>query len=180
LFREKQQIVILAVAAAMVGGFVLFRYIPLREKMKTIEQTRTAQRLAIAKAQAQSKQLPVLTAQLQKLQNQVANFQANIPEQRDLGAFLQKIADLMNEHNLKEQVMTPGKEIQADNLCCIPIDMQCKGRLDEIFEFYKRLQGLDRLIRIEQVKLENSTDFSGEVSMHTKTVIYYRGQDQKG
>jgi hypothetical protein len=51
--------------------------------------------------------------------------------------------------------------------------MQCKGRLTQIFEFYKQLQKLDRLVRIEQVKLVNDSSFEGEVSMETKLVIYY-------
>jgi hypothetical protein len=52
--------------------------------------------------------------------------------------------------------------------------------LAKIFEFYKQLQSLDRLVRVEQVKLENDGDFSGEVTMQTKTVIYYRAEAVKG
>ena len=56
----------------------------------------------------------------------------------------------------------------------------CKGSLKQIFEFYKALQGLDRLVRIEQVKLVNDNDFSGRVSMHTEAVIYYRAGATQG
>jgi Tfp pilus assembly protein PilO len=58
--------------------------------------------------------------------------------------------------------------------------MQGKGRLKQIFEFFGRLQSLDRLVRIEQVKLVNDRDFSGEVSMQTKAVIYYRTEAGQG
>jgi len=180
LFRERQQIVIFCLAGAMVGGFVLFRYLPLRKRIKDIEQRRTAQILAIAKASAESEQLPALKEQLLKLQRTVGNYEANIPAQRALGVFLHKIADLMNEHNLKEQLVQPGKEIEADVLNCIPVNMQCKGKLTQVFEFYKSLQGLDRLVRIEQVRLVNDGDFSGEVSMQAKVVIYYRSEKVEG
>ena len=180
LFRKRQQIAICVVAGAMVGGFVLFRYLPLQKRIKAVGQKRAAQTLAIAKAWHQSEQLPVLKEQLLKLQTAVGNHEANIPSQMALGMFLHKIANLMNEHHLREQVVAPGKEIEVNELKCIPVNMQCKGRLKQIFEFYRRMQGLDRLVRIEQVKLVNDNDFSGEVSMQTKAFIYYRPEARQG
>ena len=196
IFREKQQIVILCLAFSMVVGFVLLRYLPLQKRIKAVEQRRTEQRLAIAEAQRRSEQLPILKEQLLKLQRTVGNYEANVPAQRDLGVFLQQIANLMDEHNLKEQQVQPGKEMKivdssprgvhrtatgsgqrtADSkkLSAIPVNIQCKGKLKQIFEFYRRLQKLDRLVRIEQVKLENDSDFSGEVSSQTRVVVYYR------
>jgi len=180
LFPERKQIVICVLAGAVIGGFMLFRYIPLQKRVEAVEQAKAAQTLAMAKMSAESKQLPILEEQLSELRVRVANYQANVPAQRDIGIFLGKIADLMNEHSLKEQVLAPGKEMQVDDLKCIPIDMQCKGKLVQVFEFYKRLQGLDRLIRIERVELVNDNNFSGEVSMQTKAVIYYRDKVGQG
>jgi Tfp pilus assembly protein PilO len=180
LFRERQQILICIVAAIMVIGFVLFRYLPLQKKRKALEQAKTAQTLAIAGASAQQQQLPILKEQLLKLQMAAGNYQASIPSQRDLGAFLHKIADLMNKQNLTDQVVQPGEEIKAGELNCIPVNMQCKGELTQIFEFYKQLQGLDRLVRIEQVNLTNEKDFSGTVTMQTKAAIYCRPEAGQG
>ena len=180
LFRERQQILICVVAGAMVGGFVLLRYLPLQKKRKAIEQAGAAQVLAVAKASAESEQLPALKEQLREMQKAIANYEVNIPLRKDLGAFLQQIANLMNRHNLEEQLIQPGSEIKTGKLNCIPIDMKCKGKLTQIFEFYKSLQSLDRLVRIEQIKLSNDSDFSGEVSMQTKVGIYCRGPAEKG
>ena len=180
LFQKRKQIVICVLAGAVIGGFLLFRYIPLRKRVKAVEQAKAAQALTIAKASVESKQLPILEEQLLKLQAKVANYQTTVPVQRDLGEFLRKIADLMKEHNLKEQVLAPGNEMQADELRCIPIDMQGKGKLAQIFEFCKQLQRLDRLVRIERVELVNDNGFSGEVSMQTKAVIYYRAEVGQG
>lgn len=163
------------------SGFVLFRYLPLRKAAKTIRAAKAEQTLTITRGQAEGKQLSVLREQLSELQKVVGNYQTNIPAQRALGEFLQRIAEIMNEQNLKEQVVAPNEEIRSGELSCIPIEIRCKGRLAQIFEFYKRLQGLDRLVRIEQVGLESSPDGVGsEVSMQTKAVIFYRPQALKG
>ncbi len=180
LFRGKQQLTICVAACVIVGGFVLFRYLPLRSRLKAARQTKVAQTLTIAKGTADGKQLPLLKEQLLELQRELENYEANIPERSDIGVFLQRIAGLMNEHNLRGQVIEPRKEIKAEKLNCIPVNMKCKGRLTQIFEFYRRLQGMDRLIRIEQVKLFNDSDFSGEVGMEAEAVIYYRPEVGQG
>ncbi|MDD5327773.1 MAG: type 4a pilus biogenesis protein PilO [Phycisphaerae bacterium] len=167
---------ICVVAVVMVCGFVLFRYLPLQKKIKSLRQTHSAQVLAASKASAESRQIPAMREHLLQLQTAVGNYQQQIPAQRDLGAFLQKIANLMNEHNLQGQMVQPGDEIKAGQLNCIPVNMQCKGRLSQIFEFYRQVQGLDRLIRIEYVKLANDGGFNGEVSMQTKAIIYYSAE----
>lgn len=174
LFRERQQIVILCLAGAMVGGFVLFGYLPLRKRIKAVEQAKAARISAVAEASDESRQLPALEERLLKLRRAVGNYELSVPDRRELGVFLHSVADLMSEHNLKEQLIQPGREIKTDTLNCIPVNMQCKGRLKQIFEFYRQLQELDRLVRIEQVKLENENDFSGEVHAQTKAIIYYR------
>jgi Tfp pilus assembly protein PilO len=179
-FRDKQQIAICAAAAAMICGFALFRYLPLQRRMKSVRQTYAAQMLAVSKASAESRQIPIIREQLLQLQTAVGNYERQIPAQRELGEFLQIIANLMNEHNLREQLIQPGKEINTGELNCIPVNMQCKGKLSQIFDFYRRMQGLDRLLRIEHVKLTNDGDFSGEVTMQTEAVIYYSPRRDAG
>ncbi len=180
LFRKRQQLMIFVAAGVIIGGFGLFRYLPLRRRIKALRQTKAVQTLTIAKGTADGKRLPLLKEQLLELQRELENYEANIPERSDIGVFLQRIAGLMNEHNLRGQVIEPRKEIKAEKLNCIPVNMKCKGRLTQIFEFYRQLQGMDRLIRIEQVKLFNDSDYSGEVGMEAKAVIYYRAQADQG
>ena len=158
----------------MVGGFVLFRYLPLRERMATVKLTKAAERKAVNEEATQDRLLPVLEEQARDLSESIGDYEAKIPLERELGAFLGRITDLMNEHNLKEQVVTPGGEVKSGELNCIPVDIQCRGNLAEMFEFFKGLQSLERLVRIEQIKLSNDADFSGEVRLETRAVIYYQ------
>ena len=173
-FRERQQITICVVAGVVACVFMLFWYLPLHRKIKAIRQTKAAQSLVIAKGAADSKKISIIKEQLLELQTRLANYEANIPEQNTFGDFLGRIADLMNENNLTEQEITPAGEIKSDKFNCIPVTMRCKGKLGQIFKLYRQLQRLDRLVRIELVKLSNDSDFNGQVSMETKAFIYYR------
>ncbi len=174
VFRVRKQIMIFVVAGVMVSGFVLFRYLPLRKRMKAARQSKSAQTLVLNRALLDAAQLLAIKGQLAEIERTTVNYEANVPAERSLGGFLHRIAGLMNELELSEQQVQPGEEIKTDKLNCIPVNMKCKGRLPQIFEFYRRIQKMDRLIRIEQVKLENNNDYSGEVSMQTKGIIYYR------
>ena len=175
-FRERQQLTICVVGGVIVCVFVLFWYLPLRKKMKAVNQAKTAQTLAIAKGAADSRQLPLLREQLLKLQTRLGNYQANIPEKNTFGVFLGSVTDLMNKNNLKEQEITPGEEVKAGQFNCIPVNIRCKGELSQIFKLYRQFQTLDRLIRIEQVKLSNDSGYKGQVSMETMAIIYYRAK----
>lgn len=180
LFREKQQIAICLSAIVIIGGFFLFRFLPLHKKVKAVKQTSSTQRMIIAKGISDSEQLPLFTDQLHKLKSRLSNYEANIPQQRDVGSFVHQIAELMNQYKLGEQEIAPHSEIETDGLSCIPVSIQCKGELKQIFQFSRQLQELDRLIRVKHIKLVNDSDFRGEVSMETEVVIYYRTEVASG
>lgn len=180
LFQEKQQAMICVVAGVIIGAFIVFWYLPLRHRIKAIEQVKVTKILAVAQHGADGRRLPVLKEQVRQLTSTLGNYEARVPQQGALGPFVRRIADLMNELNLKEQVITPGGEIETDKFNCTPIRMQCKGKLEQVFKFYQRLQSLDRLVRIEHVKLSNDSSYSGEVSMETQAVIYYRARVGQG
>jgi Tfp pilus assembly protein PilO len=179
-FRDRQQITICVIAAVIVCVFVLSWYLPLRSKARAARRAKAERALAIAKGTADARQLPLLEEQLLKLEARLGDYEANIPGQRAHGVFLQRIADLMKEHDLNEQEIKPGDEIEADRFNCIPVIMRCKGELAQVSEFYRQLQAQDRLIRIEKVTLSNDDGFSGQVSMETEAVVYYRAKVGQG
>ncbi len=180
LFRGRQQITICAIGAAITCVFLVFWYLPLRGKMQKIKQAKADRALTIAKGTSDARRVPLLQEQLTKLQARLGDCEASIPEQRAHGGFLQRITDLMKDHDLKDQNIASGSELKADKFNCIPVSMHCKGELAQISEFYRRLQSLDRLVRIEKVTLTNDASFGGQVTMETEAVVYYRTKPGQG
>lgn len=158
------------------ADFVLFGYLPSHKRIKSLKQAQAEQALVIAQAAAKSTELLSAEQQLQKLQARVAKYQASVPPERALGAFLKEIADIMTNYDLTEQVVAPGTETKTEALSCIPVHIKCKGKLVQIFEFFRHFQASDRLVRVEKVKLTNDPDFAGLVSMEIESVIYHRPQ----
>ncbi len=179
-FKERKHTIICIAAGLLIGGFFLLRYVSLQRQISFAKQEIAKQDAVIAKASVQRGQLDVLKEQLLKFQNDAEDFDRRMPSQRDLGVFLQEITALMNEQGLKEQLIEPGEEVVAEKFNCIPVAIHCRGRLEQLFAFYKSLPTLDRLVRIEEARLVNDKDFSGQVNMETKAVIYYRADNSQG
>jgi len=177
---ERQQLGIFAAFVVMIAIFAMQQYGPLHSRTHAIEQVKAAQLSAGMKTDEQAKKLPTLKTQLVQMQAQVGNYEAKIPTDRKLGTFLQEIADVMNKHNLSEQVVQPESEMQADTLMCVPVRIQCKGTAGQMFEFFKSLRNVERLIRIEQVQLKNTLELNGLVTLDARVNIYYRQPKQQG
>ncbi len=158
----------------------MFSYMPLHKNIESVKQIKNAQMLVIARGKADTAQMPLVEGQLSTLQTELESYQTRIPGPGELGTFIRQIADLMDKNNLKEQQINPGVETQQDELFCIPVRIQCKGGLSEIFKFSQQLQNLDRQIRIETARFENDDQYSGVIGMNTEIVIYYRTNVTQG
>ena len=178
VLQDKKQILILASAAVITVGFVILRYIPLQNRLKTTKAELFEQQQILSKAETESRQLEVLVEQRQELKDQVGNFEVSVPSGREIGIFLHELATLMNEQNLREQQIQPGQETSAEGLNGIPVNIKCKGSLEQISGFFRSLQSQNRSIRIEQVQLMNTREFSGELSMEASAIIFYRPSEQ--
>ena len=149
-FLQRQQLIIIVLAAALISGFAMFLYYPLLRQTKAVKQADAAQSSSAAKADARKRQLPLLRKQTEELEHRLQNFDQRLPASREFAGLWQQIAEVMNEHNLKDQLVQPGNEIQGPQLNCIPISIRCSGRGEQIFEFLKSLQKFERFIRVEK------------------------------
>lgn len=173
-FLQRQQIIIIVLVCSIIAGFAMFLYYPLARQTKAVEQADAAQSAAAARVDERKRQLPVLREKAEALQRKLENFDEKLPRSREFALLWRQIADVMNKHNLKDQLVQPGNEIQGQQLNCIPISIRCSGRGEQIFEFLKSLEKLERVIRIEHFRLENDRDLRGWLRMSAEANVYYR------
>jgi len=172
--RAKQQVIIIVSAVTLLAGFILFQYLPMRKKCDAIQKKCISQNSLIGQAGQKDVQLSSLKNKLNELQKNLAGFENSLPEDTQLGSFLGKVARLMDEYGLTEQQIAPQQEIQTKKLNCIGVTMKGRGKLSQIRRFYAAIQQLDRAIRVEEFRLLNDNELSGQITMETKIIIYYR------
>jgi len=176
MLHEKKQIVIVFSVVVMTIGFLFFRYIPLRKRMIEVKREKQEHKMLISKASSESRRIEQLQNSLIQLTAKSKNYDERIPENRDLGGFLQRITALMDEHQLAEQNVQPGKEIKINDMVCIPVTMQCRGQVERIFRFFRSFEKLNRAVRIVRVELVNDREMNGDVIMKTQASVYYKAQ----
>ncbi len=171
---HKQQMWLYVVGVLFCADFVFYGYMPSHRRLRSLHEAGVQQERTIQVAAAQGEELPGLMVRLRNIEEIVAHYDSYIPPDASQAVFLQEIARVMTGHSLIEQVVVPGKETDSDGIRCIPIRVNCKGSLNDVFGLFHDLQGMDRLVRIERVLLQNDRDFAGRVSMETEAVIFYQ------
>ncbi|MHC4385798.1 MAG: type 4a pilus biogenesis protein PilO, partial [Planctomycetota bacterium] len=151
-----------------------FRYIPIVRQKYAIQKQMDQQNLVIDEICSQSALIPELRQKKSQLEKQLLPFTQKVPHGRNLSTLWRHIAEVMNECKLTEQLVQPGVELKSEELCSIPLTIECKGSMEQVFTFFQSLENIDRLIRIEEVTLENGDNLSSIVKMNAKASVYYQ------
>lgn len=176
---DKQQVLIWVSAVVMLAGFGGLRYVPVLRQQQVLAAQVKQQQQEMEEIRTYSALLPELRSQKGALQESLDQFARKIPQGRDFARLWQQIADAMNTCRLRDQWVQPGTEVKAGRLSCIPLTIECKGSLEQVFAFFKEVEEMDRLIRMEDVKLENSPNFDGSLKMTAHVAVYYQPEANK-
>jgi len=175
---SRKQFVILAVAAAMVAVFFGGLYLPMARKLASIRREQRQYNVEAAQLSADTSHLPVLSDQLVAMKARVGDFSSRIPKGRQLGEFLQSVANIMNELDLRSQLVQPGQAVKSKKIRCIPVDIKCEGTMSQVFRLLMSLEDIDRTIRFDNVELTTDRTFNGVVNLHTRVYIYYKDDSE--
>lgn len=171
---EKQQFIILLAAVVLFGGFVVLRYVPILRQRSAISGQMKALDQNSDQINEVGVMVPELRAQVADMQQQLETFSVKVPEGRRFAGLWHQIAEIMNTCELTEQLVQPGTEIKSDELCCIPLAIECKGTMRQMFQFFQSLEQVERLLQVEKATFENSSDISGLVTLNATVNVYYQ------
>jgi len=177
---DKQQIVLVLATLLLMGGFGVFRYLPLLKQRQALDATYEQNRQALEQIQSQDVRLPELAQRLQEHRAQAAMFNTRIPAGRSFAELWGQIADQMNQCHLSDQLVQPGSPVESDRLGSIPLTIACTGSLQDLYAFFRAIEQWDRLIRFDQVELTNDSAFGGSVKLNAKAQLYYQPESKKG
>jgi len=171
---RKTQLSIYVVGAMLMADFVLFGYWPSRQRCGALQQAIAKQQSLVSLAKDRRRQLPALRTHLAQCDQALAEYQDRVPVHQELGSFLQDVSGLMTCHHLQDQVIVPGAEAQVEGLSAVPVTVSCKGRLTDLFGFYRKLASIRRLVQLETIRFTNDPDLGGLVKVEARMVIFCR------
>jgi Tfp pilus assembly protein PilO len=177
IVKSKQFVMSIAVVMLAVA-FVFFQFLPLNKKARDLKAANAKLISENTISNAFIEAVPQLKEQIEKTKRDIGDFDAKIPHGRSHGIFLQNLAEVMQQQGLTELVIQPGIEVETSELSGIPIDIRCKGKLVQIFKFFKSLESFERVVRVGEITLTNDNKLEGVLAMNARVEIFYRTQNE--
>ncbi|MCP4376296.1 MAG: type 4a pilus biogenesis protein PilO [bacterium] len=149
----KDSWIVLGLLVAMVAGAVLIVY---RGQGKKIDELKTKILAGEAslKVRAETvKTVPDLVKQVAAMRKRYKNFDRKLPDRQELGGFLKEISGYLGDEKFTEQVIEPGSPTQEELFHTLPIIMRFKGSYLTSVEFFKRIDEMKRLTRMQKLKI---------------------------
>lgn len=176
---DKQQWIILLVGAVVIVGFGAFRYIPIVRQKLEVQNQMDQQNQIMDEICSASVLLPELKQEKKQFEEKLLSFDQKVPQGRNFASLWRQIAEIMNQCGLSDQSVQPGPEIKSQQLCSIPVTIECKGSMQQVFLFFSSLEQINRLVRIEQVTLDRDGDLNSRVGLKAQAKVYYQPDDSE-
>ncbi len=157
---------ILIILALVVLVCVLYFFLIYQGKQNDIGKTQ--KQLAefqqqLKEVQAASEGLDTIKLEINKLDEQLKESLAQLPEEKMVDSLLQSLEDLASSSGLEITKIQPSAEVPRDFYSEIPIEMQVTGGYHNIAIFFDKISKMKRVINISNLHLSNPADVNGEV-----------------
>jgi len=145
--------IVLGILATMVTGAVLFIYRGQGRKLSELKTRITASK-ATLKTQGQTVAVvPELIRQVGAMRARYKNFDRRLPVRQELGGFLKTISAHLGDEKFSDQLIEPGSPTREDLFHTLPIIMRFRGSYLTSVDFFKRIDEMERLTRIQKLRI---------------------------
>jgi Tfp pilus assembly protein PilO len=171
-FTRIQQAIVAALLFTAIGFYVL-AYRPETERLQNLEGRIGQNERELTSAQSQARVLPLVQADINRLNATLADFKKLPANPGDLGQFEVEMATLARRYNLHGLSInwqgTPGRDEQFYEL---PISLKFDGDFRDVYSFLCKMEDLSRLTRVKKMAVKGSGD-DGSVQVEMIMNLYY-------
>jgi len=169
---DRQQLLILLVAAVMLGSFALLVLWPRQEELSVLGSEVTRQRELVSRKVRVSQEGVYVSARiaaLRKIQDQLLR---RLPDEPRLADFLEAVAALVGQepgvtHEIERtQGQWPGL------VSAVPVRLRLTGPVEGVHRCLAGIEGLERLSQVQRL-LMNRLDESGNVTAEADVFVFY-------
>jgi Tfp pilus assembly protein PilO len=126
------------------------------------------------------RQLPELVDRVARLEPQYAANLARLPSEPRVAEFLRQVADALVAENIAKREVVAQGERAAQGVTEMPVEIRFEAPFAAAYRVLTRLETIERLSRVESLKLSSLPGGKGLVRVEMKIVIFHSspsGQD---
>ena len=143
----------LGVVAVIVVAAIVFVFMPQQRELKRLKTEITTQEHKLSADSQQASVVPQLMREVNAMRCRYKDFDRRLPQRRELGEFLRDISNHLAAENLSNQLIEPGSPTRSELFHTLPIVLKFEGSYLEMARFLKRLDEMERLTRVEKLRL---------------------------
>ncbi|HEX7233309.1 MAG TPA: type 4a pilus biogenesis protein PilO [Candidatus Binatia bacterium] len=166
-----QKIAILAVTVIfMVALYYSFLFAPKADEIaKLADSVEIARNEKTVKTQ-KAANISRLRQDLQRLDAELKNAIAQLPEKRQIPELLSSISSKAQQSGLEVMLFRPRAEHYQEFYAEVPVDITVKGNFHNTVSFFDEVGRMDRLVNIDNIGFKNPTVSGDNVVLETTSV----------
>lgn len=136
-----------------VALFIVFVHLPRQRTLSELRGQIYDLDEKLSQTQRRCAVLMPLTRRVQALRETASALQERLPNDGQVGGFLQQVAEQLQQAQLASLEMRPAAPLQAQRYTELPIRLGFQGTFAGIYSFLSRLEALARTKRIVELNL---------------------------
>jgi type IV pilus assembly protein PilO len=139
------------VAIGAGGWFLLLS--PVQAEIATLDERHTQLVSELTQSRAQVAELQRFRREMAELQAKLDLLKAKLPTEKETPALYRAVSEAAQAAGLGVSLFQPREPKQKDYVAEIPITVTAEGNYHQVGQFFERVAGLERVVKLSEMKL---------------------------
>ncbi len=172
-------LLLLVLAAAIVGGYVYFLHLPAQEELQRLNKKNDRVLMKLQESRRIANNLPRFKAEYGRMQQRLKDALKELPNKSEIPSLLSSIAGLARDNGLEVKEFKPGRERVKDFYADVPVSLKLSGSYHELALFCQSVSNLDRIVNIKNLNMGKAKNVDGQTRLAiTAEAVTYRFVDK--
>ena len=177
-------------SALVIALYYFLGFQPRVDRLRGLESEFDQLGRKLRENQAIAANLPRVQAEVELLDQKLAEALTKLPNKEEIPALLQTISDLGKDAGLEFLLFKPGGATPKDFYAEVPLDLEIRGRYHDLGLFFDKIGRLPRIVTIRDLEMGKPTAGPGgvELTARCRAVTFKfidsaqqpQGQNEKG
>jgi type IV pilus assembly protein PilO len=110
----------------------------------------------------------------EEIRKQIESIEARLPSNKEVDTVVRQVSDLAVEAGLDSPSIESDKPVTAAMYMEQPLKMKIAGDFTGFHDFLRKVEELDRITRINDMKITRSSDINGHMKAEFTLSIYFQ------
>ena len=152
--NRRDSCILLTIAVGITAGFYFLLFAPQQRKLSGLRASLEALEDQLDRQTLNLAELPEVEAQLQRINELLADYRTRIPETAEVGNFVEEVSAIAERLGLRHRNVVPLAPERYGAVTALPIRISFEARFPALFDFLREIESLPRVARVTGLVVE--------------------------